>query len=220
VRRQDLREFTALGAGTVIHVLLAVLMSNGDRLFLSANFGPHVLGLYGVASQIAFGYTFLGTGINLAWAPWIYRRLSTVRSKADMARLKRIVLLACAFVIAGGLLYGGLVWAGFSILVGKKYAEASVYLPVLLAGACLQNLYYVIAPPIFFFREVRMIAVSGLIVVGLALVCVFPLANAFGAYGTALVVFGLRLAMLLLTGGISIYLLHARFRHMPARAAE
>ncbi len=71
IRRRYATEALSLGAAASVHTILGVLMANGDRLFLSAYYPAHVLGIYTVASQLGSAYGIFGSALNLAWAPWL-----------------------------------------------------------------------------------------------------------------------------------------------------
>jgi O-antigen/teichoic acid export membrane protein len=195
IQKEHLHEALTLGAAASVHTILNALIGNVDRVFLSAAYTPHVLGVYTVASQLAQGYGILGSALNLAWAPWCFRQLAAMQTQAQAARLIRTLLIASGLILFGTVLYGLVFFGLFHIIVGGKYAGAEVYFPPLLAGVCFQNIYLVFVFPLFYYKKPKVLAANAIIVSSITLFAIFKLARMFGPLGVAYTVTGLRLLL-------------------------
>ncbi len=219
IREAHLRSAIALGGAASLHTVLGVLMTTGDRLVLNAHYSPTVVGLYAVAAQLAAGYAILGSAINLAWSPWLFRRLDAIRSQADYTRLVRLLAAISVVVVAGGVLYGFLLSFLAALIIGREYAGAMRLFPILLGAACLQNLYFLYVGALLYYRKPKILAGSGAIVFVCALTIVFPLSHVLGPAGVAFTVLGLRFMMFAAVVGAAIYLMRKAVSNSVAHAS-
>jgi O-antigen/teichoic acid export membrane protein len=213
---RDVRGAAALGAAMTVHMIVGVLLANGDRLFLTASFNPQVAGVYAVAAQLAAGYAVLGTALNLAWSPWAFRQIAAMNTEERRRRLLGIAAALCTFIVLGAAGYGVMVALAFPLLVGAKYAGALAYLPILLGGVCLQNMFSIMVFPLFYYRRAVTLAAAGVGALGLAVAGLAVATPLYGPMGVAGVVLAARLVLFLVAAAAAVFLLRQGVSgHLP-----
>ena len=220
IRKAYVRNALELGGAASIHTVLGVFLTTGDRLVLSTLYTPSTVGLYAVGAQLAAGYAVLGSAINLAWSPWLFRKLAAIRNRSDHAQLLRLMIIASIAIIVAAVVYGVVLSVAFHWVVGDRYAASTTYFPALLGASCLQNLYFVFVGALFYYHKPKILAASGAIVFVTALIVVFPLSHLLGPVGVAFTVLGLRFMMFAAAAGAALFLMRRAVIRAVAAARE
>ena len=157
IHRGDVADALTIGSGLVPHAYGALLVAATDRFMLTQMVGLEQTGLYTVGAQLALGIAVIERAFNLAWAPWLFERLST-DTPADRIAVQRVVR---AFNIGIGLLailLGVLAPWILGWLVGPEYAGASRFVIWLALGAAFTGMYKMVVNPLFFFKKTHLLA--------------------------------------------------------------
>lgn len=191
------REITAMALATIPHAFFGILLANGDRFFLSISMPLREVGVYAAASRLAAGYALIGMAANMAFAPWAMRRLDALEGPADARRLLKLALELSAIAGLGTLLFYGVTLLAYPVLLPPAYQVAIPYLPWMVAGAGFNFLYFIFVPPLFYYKRVWILGLSGLLVTSLGLAIVIHFSHLYGAMGVAMGVCAARFLLLI-----------------------
>lgn len=159
IRRRHFADVVRFSLFLVPHSLGGSLMVLADRFLLSAMVGVEAVGAYAVGFQIGSALLLVGTSVNQAWAPHLFRGLGTIsaRGRARLVRQSYFVagVLVLAFVVLLAvmpLIFGHFVSEAFA--GSRRYA-------VWIALASLFNGFYMLVGN-YIFYEKKTYILSGL----------------------------------------------------------
>lgn len=219
VRSDYVKSIVLLGGAALPHSAFGVAMTFADRFFLGAEASMHEVGVYTIASQLAQGLVMLAGAFNLALAPWAYRQLNVMRTRADAKKLLRRAMGMAFLIVIGTCLFYLAIVLAFPLLAPPEYGDAMRYLPWLMGGACLNCLYFVFSQPIFYYKRVAILSVSGVFILASGLLIIWLFYRQFGIVGVAMGMFGARLILFLISLVSGIYLVNTDLRRQTATTA-
>lgn len=163
--RRALKRMLHFGLPTLPHTVFNLVSAWADRIILIRLCGAATAGVYAVAAQSVMVITFVGSVINLAWAPWLYGQLSS-RATINEARhriVARAYALAKLLALVGLLIFGLL--AGFFMLFAPAaYSGVLPLLPWLALGAGANAIYKVPSNVLFFYGRTGYLAQVALLI--------------------------------------------------------
>jgi len=192
VKREYVLDSLTLGAAGMPHTFANALISYADRFFLSGAYSMSEVGLYSVSSRLAQGYYFLGSSLNLALSPWAFRQLGAMKTEKDVRRLITIAVRLMALMTVAAVLFYLFVVVVIEVILPAKYAGALLFVPWLMGAAYFNTIYFVVVQPIFFYRQVRVLSISGLFICVSGLAMIYGFSALFGPIGVAMGMFGSR----------------------------
>lgn len=137
------------------HHLSAFILTNSDRIIISAYIGAAATAVYGIASDYALVVSTLWSAINQAWVPLFYEKMkeNVLKEIYDFTEIytvlfAMIVILATAFGPEA-------IW----ILGGSSYEEACTVIPPILMGIMFQFLYSLYVNIEFYYKKTAGIAI-------------------------------------------------------------
>ncbi|PSU50933.1 hypothetical protein C9J12_02910 [Photobacterium frigidiphilum] len=119
------------------HLVSGWVRSGLDRYIVGAFFGMSLLGVYGVAGQLAMVMGVISNSVTLAIGPYVQRRISENYSKHK--------LVITTYMISFGLIIIGIVYVIFCdffaiYLLGDKFESALDIVPYFVAAFCFQGI--------------------------------------------------------------------------------
>jgi PST family polysaccharide transporter len=214
VRRVYVADAAALGGASVPHAVANALLANADRFFLSASAGVGLVGIYTIGSQFASVMMIAGSALGTAVTPWIFERLSVVRSRADLRRPLKIIVLLCVVSLIGAIAFYLLSQIALPILVSKKYIAAMEFFPWLLAGGFFNSIYFFFAPVIFYYKKTKMLSLSGVFILIAGLALMFGFSSVLGPVGVAIAMCSSRFLLCAITFVLAFALLRSDVRFL------
>lgn len=185
-RRSLFRRMLRFGIPTIGHSGALLCASWVDRVFVLAHSGADQAGVYSVAAQASTAVAFVGTSINLAWAPWLFRTLArTETASLDLVRVARyVILLQAGYVVLG---IAATAAVGLALLAAPPdYLAALPVVPVLVAAWTVHNMYKTLVNFLFYTGSTVRLATITASTAGLAVALQFLLAPPLGLVGVAL----------------------------------
>jgi O-antigen/teichoic acid export membrane protein len=166
------------------HSVAGVAMSSADRLIVSGLAGTEAAGLYFASLQIASVLTVGAAAVNLAWVPWLYRRLA---ARLPGALDEAVFATYCAFAVLLGmaaLIAVNAPWL-MTAVAGARYEAAAASLRWLAPAAALSGMYYFVAGYLFFAGRTGVLSIITVCCAGLQVGLIFLLVPRFGIEGAA-----------------------------------
>lgn len=152
--RATLRRALRFGVPLLPHSFAAVAMGSMDRLALSGNFAPAVVGHYFLALQISSVFTALAAAVNQAWVPWLYERLAR-NDNAAWAEITRTIRMGGALLILGAVVMALLAQPLVLVLGGISYLPAIMPLRLLAFYAAGRAWYTLMSAFLFYGERIR-----------------------------------------------------------------
>ncbi|MDG0817348.1 lipopolysaccharide biosynthesis protein [Bdellovibrio svalbardensis] len=170
------------GLNLIPHSIGGVILAMADRLFISHYLGTEEVGFYSVAYQAGAVMLLLGTSVNQAWGPTLFKLL---KKKEDWKTIKELTLaVGVGFVIFAGVVFA-LSDLIFKYLIAEKYLRAQVFFGYLLLGFLFQSLYFLFTNYLFFYNKTRILAVITFGGAVLNLILNYVLIQKYGTVGVA-----------------------------------
>jgi O-antigen/teichoic acid export membrane protein len=149
LRRSDLRwrgdvvrSALAYGTPLVPHALAAWTLELSDRAILQRFVSLAALGVYSLAYQFGVLMNVVGTAVNNAWTPFVFRRLNEGRTDAASS-LSQIATYFTAAIGWVGLAIASLSGDAIALLTPPAFHGAIPLAPWIVFGCTIQALYYV-----------------------------------------------------------------------------
>lgn len=165
------------------HSISGYWSSSIDRIILNSYMNTHAVGLYSVASQFSVIISEISSGINKAFSPWFFERISNNKGNFYpvyiFAELSVILVSLLAMIIS---LFSPEI---ISIMTSSNFSNAWIPIVFLCYGKVAQCLYFFFSQPLFYFspKLVFIVSLTSLMTNILLNVILIPL---FGIVGTGL----------------------------------
>lgn len=137
-----IKDILRFGVPLVPHSLSGMIMTSIDRIFINSMVSVAATGIYAVGSQVGLIISLLTVSFNTAWAPVLFEKLTENDFTAKI-KIVKFTYLYCVIVIIFALLLGLISPTILSILVGKEYQNASVYVIWIALGSAFQGIYLI-----------------------------------------------------------------------------
>jgi O-antigen/teichoic acid export membrane protein len=147
--RAYLKSALKFGLPLIPHEIGAMLIIQTDRMFITNMVGVSDTGIYTVGFQVAYVIELFTYSFNLAYSPWLYKKLSENDDGMKIRIVKLTYLyfvLILVFAIAVSLF---LPWF-LSFFVGDAFQGASKFIIWFALGFAFSGMYYMVANYIFF----------------------------------------------------------------------
>lgn len=179
---QFTRHILDFGINLIPHSIGGVILAMADRLFISHFIGNEEVGFYAVAYQVGAIMLLLGTSVNQAWGPMLFKLL---KNKEEWRTIRKLTfLVACGFILFSAIVYlsSDLI---FKYLIAAKYLRGQVFFPWLLLGFLFQSLYFLFTNYLFFYNRTRVLALITFSGAALNLILNYVLILRVGSIGVA-----------------------------------
>ena len=195
-----LRVSLLFGLPLVPHLVGHWVLALADRAVLDRFVAADVVGPYALGANVAAGVILLINGSGRAFTPTMTREMKGPDGGSRVPILGTWWIAGMVWCCVAVALFGGPL---IRLLFDQGYAEASTYIPVLVAAYLALGVYTVVTQGTWFSMRMRMVPVltllAGLLNVSLAIVLV-PRIGAIGAAVATLVGF---VALALMQGILS-----------------
>lgn len=141
-RPDIVRSALLYGTPLVPHGLAGWTLELSDRAILQRFVSLASLGIYSLAYQFGVLMNVVGTALNNAWIPFVFKRLNEDRSDAG-ASLSRLATYFAAAIAWAGLGVAMLAGDAIAVLTPVAFHDAIPLAPWIVFGCALQALYYV-----------------------------------------------------------------------------
>lgn len=179
-----IKDSLSIGMPLLPHALAGFAKSGGDRLILISLIGISSVGIYSVSFQIATVIMVLASGINMAWAPYLYKQLSL-----DICNKKQLVkysyfIIATFFIFT--MMYLLLIEVIFNYFIDSSYLSG-IFLAQLIAIAfSLEIIYYIFVNFLFYAKKTIYVSYSTFLSAGVYFLMLYLLTPIYGINGIGL----------------------------------
>ena len=149
----------SLAIPLIPHYLSEVLLGHSDRIMINKMCGPAQSGIYNIVYQISMLMTIIRTGINGAFAPWLYSSIK-VKKYADIKRITSFLAIMMATLSLIFMLIGPEL---LKIAAPKSYYEAVVDIPSIMIGCFFMFVYILFVYVEIYYEEKRYVATASII---------------------------------------------------------
>ncbi len=167
-----------------LHVIGGWLSSTLNRFFITVLIGVAATGSYGIASTFAMILNLVVDSFNLAFAPYVFQRLS-IFSPKDKRDIVWISLFYYCFIVVSTLIIMFIAWHWLVSIYGIKYETVKVFIIPLILAAALNGFYKVHVNCLFFSKKTYLITMVtfglGLCNIGLS----YLMISRYGMLGSA-----------------------------------
>jgi O-antigen/teichoic acid export membrane protein len=118
--------------------------------------------------------------------------LGALKTAKDVRRLITIAARLILLMTVAVVLFYLFIVVVIEVVLPAKYAGALVFLPWLMGAAYFNSIYFIVVQPIFFYRQVRILSISGLFICVTGLAMIYGFSMLFGPIGVAMGMFGSR----------------------------
>jgi O-antigen/teichoic acid export membrane protein len=127
------------------HYLSEILLGHFDRLIINHMCGSAKAGIYNLVYQISMVMTIIRTGINGAFAPWLYNAIKNQKYD-DIKNVTKILTIMMGIMSFSLMIIGSEI---LKIAAPKSYYEAVVDIPSIMVGC-----FYIFVYTMFVYIEI------------------------------------------------------------------
>lgn len=141
------------------HYLSEILLGHSDRLMINQMCGAAQAGIYNIVYQIAMVMTIIRTGINGAFAPWLYYSIKNKQYEAIREvtnSLAVLMFLLSAFIMALGPEI-------LKIAAPKSYYEAVINIPAIMIGGFFIFIYVLFVYVETYYEEKLYVSIASIL---------------------------------------------------------
>ena len=152
--RQSYKELLHYGMSLWPHHGSYWIKSSIDRFFIAHYMNVSIVGVYGLALQLASILMLFFSVLNQAVQPFIYRYLND----KDFIAVKKIQYIYVVLVFVCSAVYFLMMPFVFPYLFSSKFNGAVSYFNYLIPGTMLMCIYYVYTNVLFFYKKNKIIS--------------------------------------------------------------
>ena len=179
-----IKNILSYGSPIVLHSLGFVIIAAIDRFFLNKFIGLSATGIYSVSYSVCSLIGFVTGAFNAAWAPIFYEKLGTL-SVGGKLKLVKFTYIYFILVLIGTALFVAFVPMVLSILVGRKFLGAGLFIFWLALGFCFHSMYTLIVSYIFYEKKTYVLSGIAIFTIILSFLGNYVLIRINGAIGVA-----------------------------------
>ena len=187
------------------HSLSFWLKSGTDKIFITNFAGLYQNGLYSMALTINSIYSMFSNAFFQAYTPYLQKKLTNMTSETVHNDKRKIIKLSYLLIFILAIVAIFTIFCGYLILnfvVDPKYKESFIFVPYLIAGLWIYNVYQF---SIQFIYKQKKTLIMGFITFTGALIQMllsYILIKTYGAIGAA---YSTIIGSLIISFGIFIY---------------
>lgn len=145
------------------HHLSASILAKSDQFMIKKFCGNVDLAVYSFAYDCSLAVSILGTSVNQAYIPWLYRKLRENDFSEINTQARRLLVLFLALILGVMLIGPEVVY----IMGGGKYAASVYMLPIIMTGYCFRFLYTYYANLELYCKKSVVISAATIIAAGI-----------------------------------------------------
>lgn len=162
----------------------STVLTYTDRLFVTNMISLGETGVYSVGNQFAMPILLLAQAFNLAFLPWLYKKLEHDKDE-EKIMIIRLTYAYFVVIIAIALVWTTISKPLISFIVGKEYHGAEIYVFWLSMGYAFTGMHMMVVNYIYYYKKATSYAFVTTAVIILNVVLNYILINVFGSVGAA-----------------------------------
>ena len=186
------------GVPLIPHLLGGVLISSGERLVTADVLGTKAVGITVLAMQFVSIISLIGQSLNQAYIPWLYERLSRLKTEDETSVCRLIGLISVAIIVFIPLAYH-ISPRLFLVFMGEEFTRGAEIVFYLSLAAFLHILYFLFGNFLFYAKKTKIITFISIFSGTFYFLLLIYLVSEFDIVGVAIAVLVMRAVQLLLT---------------------
>lgn len=198
------------------HSLAGLASSMADRMYIGFLSTTATLGIYSVGTQLTSILSLAFGAYNLAFTPWLFRKLST-KDVREYREARIATVASCAGIVISGIALATFLPLVLPLFVGNRFASAAQIIPILLGAAAFDAMAKMFQFYLAFAQvtgKISQITVAGLIIAAVLMTYLVPRYAATGA-ASALLITNMFVFLLSLRSALGIQILLSEALEKP-----
>jgi len=183
--KKDIKDILHFGTPLIPHQLSFWLRSGAVVFILMYLVGKKETGLYNVAYQLILPVLVLSTAFNKAWAPYLYRKLSSSPNENDKQKIVKFTYVYFIGILLLALIIVQIAPYMIRWLLAKDFSDSAVYIKYLSFGAAFHGMYFMVVNYIFYEKKNKYLAVITFFTSIFNVILAYYLIDNVGAIGAA-----------------------------------
>lgn len=185
LNREYIKDALNYGWPLIPHAIGAIIMTMSDRLFITNMVGLSDTGLYSVGYALGSVIGFIENSFNIAFVPWLFKRLKNNDEKLKISIVKLtylyfVVIILLALAISYFFQYF------FVFIVGDKFTGAKDFIFWIALSFAFSGMYKMVVNYIFYVGKTKILAWLTFSSAMLNILFNYILINHYGAVGAAM----------------------------------
>lgn len=164
--------------------LKGTILNYMDRLFITNMKSLSETGLYSVGNQFSLPVLFLAQAFNMAYVPWLYRKLAENKEE-DKRKLVKFTYFYFLAIIIIALFWSVMIGFVLNYIVGGKYVESVSYIIWLSLGYAFTGMHMMVVNYIYFMKRIKIYNLVTITVIASNIILNYVLIHKNGSIGAA-----------------------------------
>ncbi len=174
----------AFGLPMIPTQLKGTILTYSDRLFITNMMTLSSTGVYSIGSQFAQPIEILCQSFNLAFVPWLYKKLNENNNEIK-SKIVIFTYIYDLFFLIGSIIWSFFVQTFLKFLVGESFVEGKIYVLWLSLGYAFHAMQMMVVNYIYYMKKVNLYSIVTIIILSLNLVLNYIFINKNGTVGAA-----------------------------------
>lgn len=162
----------------------AIVFTYMDRIFLTNMINVATTGVYSLGNQVSLPILFFEQAFNLAFVPWLYRKLEE-NNEVDKRKIVKMTYIYFIIVPIIAVVWSLLARPLIEIITDTGYEDAHLYVIWLSLGYALNGMHMMVVNYIFYVKKLNLYAVATVIVMAMNIILNYVLIKKDGSIGAA-----------------------------------
>jgi O-antigen/teichoic acid export membrane protein len=145
------------GIPLIPHALAGALMAASDRIIITKLIGLSEAGIYSVGVQIGMVIGILESSFNLAYSPWLFKKLSKITHETKIKIVKFSYIYMMIMIIIA-ILFSLSIPFFLYYFIGEKFYGANIIILWISLGYAFNGMYKIVVNYIFFVEKTYILA--------------------------------------------------------------
>ncbi|SFR86514.1 lipopolysaccharide biosynthesis protein [[Clostridium] aminophilum] len=162
----------------------STVLTYTDRLFITNMISVSETGIYAVGNQFSLPILLLAQAFNLAYVPWLYRKLNE-NDEQYKYKIVKFTYMYFGFILLIALLWSFLAKPLMTIISGKAYEFSTTYVFWLSLGYAFTAMHMMVVNYIYYTKKTKLYAIITVIVIFSNIILNYYFVNFNGSIGAA-----------------------------------
>ena len=171
----------------IFHSTAGSIMGMSDRFLITKLISLEATGIYSVAFQIGGALNLISTGINNAFIPWLFKKLSDEQfDRKILIRYTYIFYLFLFSIFGVYLLFDNIINNILICFLPKEYSDAIKIIPFLLLATIFNAMYLSVTNYMFYLKKTLLLSIVTISIAIFNIFCSYFLISEYGILGASI----------------------------------
>ena len=163
----------------------ATILTYTDRFFITNMVCIDDTGIYSVGNQFSMPLLLLEQAFNLAYVPWLFKKLNENRLE-EKKKIVKLTYIYFGLILALSICWSVLSKSILTFIAGKDYSNATAYIFWLSLGYAFTGMHMMVVNYIYYIKKVRLYSIVTIAVIFTNVILNYIFINEMGAVGAAI----------------------------------